>query len=203
MDLELITKVNYIMIGDALELDKIVYDEKYVYDYSVCKRIFDMNENMYIMVYDKSNGVLAGYVNYTSLNKKTYDIIKEGLSIDTVITENDVVSYKDRNIFYHLYFSSIVTNPKYRRSGVANMIIQAFISEVDKLSNNGIFFDEIVADCISEGGVYLTEKLNMQFYKMSLEGTKIMLLELVKNGRLNIDEYRNEIQKIKNNYNKG
>jgi GNAT superfamily N-acetyltransferase len=107
-----------------------------------------------------------------------YTDLASGDVIDTEITGDDVLPYED-GVFYWGYFSSIVVHPEYRQHGIATQMLLYWSDLVFRLATNrSIFFRGIVADAVSDVGVYLLSEIGFSFAKPSTHESKIMTLNL-------------------------
>lgn len=170
--------INREMISEAIQLDRISYDDMYQLQVDSCFDYFKKNNNIYIMTIDNELGHVIGYINYSPIKEKVYRNLICGNMIDTLISSDDILSYKD-GICYWGYFSSIVVHPEYRQYGIATqMFIYWFDMLLQLAQNRSIYFKGIVADAISDIGIYLLSKMGFSSGIISSHRSTIMFLDL-------------------------
>lgn len=174
------SNVNHKMISEAIQLDRISYDDIYQLQVETCYDYFEKNSDIYIMAVDERSGHVIGYINFSPIKETVFEDLISGCTIDTVITGDDVLPYMD-GVYYWGYFSSIVVHPNYRQHGVATQMLLHWSDFVFKLAaERNIYFKKIVADAVSDVGVHLLSELGFSFVKPSLHESKIMTLDLFK-----------------------
>lgn len=171
-------RINREMISEAIQLDRISYDDMYQLQVDTCFDYFEKNNEIYIMAVDNESGHVIGYINYSPIKKEVYTELASGNVIDTVITGDDVLPYED-GVCYWGYFSSIVVHPKYRQHGIATQMLLCWSDLVFRLATTrSIYFKGIVADAVSDVGVHLLSEIGFSFAKPSTHESKIMTLNL-------------------------
>lgn len=172
------SRINREMISEAIQLDRISYDDVYQLQVGTCFDYFEKNNDIYIMAVDNKSGRVIGYINYSPIKEEVYTNLVSGNVIDTVITGDDVLTYED-GTHYWGYFSSIVVQPEYRQHGIATQMLLGWSDLVFRLATNrSIFFRGIVADAVSDVGVHLLSEIGFSFAKPSTHGSMIMTLNL-------------------------
>ena len=116
------TQVNREMISQAIQLDRISYDDVYQLQVDTCYDYFEKNKDIYIMALDNESDHVIGYINFSPIKESVFTKLISGNMIDTIITGDDVLPYND-GCFYWGYFSSIVVHPAYRQHGVATQML--------------------------------------------------------------------------------
>ena len=164
-------------IAQALELDRISYDEIYHLDLETCEAYFRKNPLIYIMANDTAAKKIIGYINFSPLTEATYSRILSGQVIDTVIRGNDIVEYSDKQACWG-YLSSVVVHPDYRQRGYARLLLSKLSELLCKLAEErGIFFKGIVADAVSDAGYRLLYHMGFEQVKSSAHDTRIMCFD--------------------------
>lgn len=172
------SNVNHKMISEAIQLDRISYDDIYQLQVETCYDYFEKNSDIYIMAVDEKNGHVIGYINFSPIKETVFKDLISGNTIDTVITGDDVLPYLD-GAYYWGYFSSIVVHPDYRKHGVATQMLLYWSDFVFRLATErDIYYKKIVADAVSDVGVHLLSELGFNFVKPSMHESKIMTLDL-------------------------
>ena len=163
-------------IAQALELDRISYDELYHLDPETCEAYFRKNPLIYIMLYDRIAKTVIGYLNFSPVTEAAYSLLLSGQVIDTVIREDDIVEYADRQPCWG-YLSSVVVHPDYRHQGYAKLMLSKLSDLLCELAEDrGIFFKGIVADAVSDAGYQLLLRLGFEQLQSSAHHTRIMCL---------------------------
>lgn len=133
----------------AIELDKIVYDKKYIGNESFYKEAHNVSSDNFIFALDTENDSLAGYLLAVPLSEKVYNEMKKGQKIDTEIIKNEDILTFDREKFNHIYIYSIVVSPEYQGHGISKKIIDLFINNLKNKINEGFKIKSILADTIN------------------------------------------------------
>ncbi len=137
-------------IKEALDIDRLSYDEIYFLDTQKCINYHKKNKYIYIMA-ENSFGKIVGYINYSPITDEMYEFLKSGYEVDTVITADDILEYK-ADTEYSIYFSSICVHPKYRKKGISKLLLSGLDILNDALSAANITTKRIIADAVSESG---------------------------------------------------
>lgn len=150
-------KINYLsgkeyaeLAVKAIELDKIVYDEKYIGDKSFYKEAHSISPDNFIFALDAEDNSLAGYLLTTPLDEKVYNEMKKGQKIDTEFIKNEDILPFERNKFNHIYIYSLVVSPKYQGYGISKKMIDLFIKNLEDKIRNGFKVKSILADTINQ-----------------------------------------------------
>jgi len=166
------------MISDAIELDRISYEEKYQLQIDTCISYYKRNNDIYIMAQENESCKVVGYINFSPVKKSVFLDLLSGNAIDTIISGDDILPYID-NTLYHGYFSSIVVHPLYRQQGIATKMLHVWSELIVNLAvNRDIFFHNIVADAVSDIGEHLLSEIGFSCIHKSSHSSKIMTLNL-------------------------
>lgn len=161
-------------IEQALLLDRISYDDEYQLQTDTCVGYYQKNPDIYFMAVVPARDQVVGYINFSPVTEAMYQRIRSGAVIDTVITADDVVTYRD-GVPCWGYLSSIAVHPDYRDQGLAARLLyqlEAFIARL--ASERDIYFHAIVADAVSAGGRHLLSESGFQQIRTSAHDTNIM-----------------------------
>lgn len=162
------SQINHRMISEAIQLDRISYEDIYQLQVETCYDYFEKNSDIYIMAVDEKSGHVIGYINFSPIKETVFKELISGNTIDTVIIGDDVLPYLDES-YYWGYFSSIVVHPDYRQHGVATEMLLHWSYLVLRLAaERNIFFKKIVVDAVSDVGVHLLSELGFAFVKPSM-----------------------------------
>lgn len=172
------TEINQEYIKQALELDRMSYTDIYQLSVNTCISYYNKNNYIYIMAVDVTTNSVVGYINFSPVTHTMFNRIKSGEVIDTVISVDDIVPYKDGYNCYG-YLSSIVVHPDYRQKGLAREMLRHLENLLYELAvSHKIFFNGIVADAVSEIGHYILMTLGFKDIKDSKHDSHIMVLDL-------------------------
>lgn len=195
------SEINRKMIAEAIQLDRLSYDDIYQLQVETCYDYFDKNNDIYIMAVDNENGNVIGYINFSPINESLFIELISGSTIDTVITGDDVLPYINGNHYFG-YFSSIVVHPNYRQHGVATQMLLYWYDLVFRLARErNIYFKGIVADVVSEVDAHLLSEIGFMFAKASTHESKIMTLNLFKKNVVSLKFY-DKLLTVYEQYNK-
>ncbi|MBQ2965379.1 MAG: GNAT family N-acetyltransferase [Clostridia bacterium] len=179
-------------IEQALNLDRISYDDTYHLSLNTCLSYFDKNNQIYIMALDETKTTVLGYINFSPITEEMYQKIKSGQTIDTVIESSDIVRYVD-DVDCWGYMSSIVVHPDHRNRGIAKQMLMLLQKQICELAMyHNIFFNSIVADAVSDLGEYILTEIGYEKIKTSNHDTKIMELNLFNENTVET-EYNKEM----------
>lgn len=171
-------KITHKMISEAIQLDRLSYDDIYQLQVDTCFEYYARNHDIYIMAVDNETGQVVGYINFSPIRELVYSALVSGSVVDTVIVGDDVLPYESGN-YYWGYFSSIVVHPEYRRQGIATQMLLHWTDLVLRLATiRSIFFQGIVADAVSDVGAYLLSEIGFSFSRPSMHDSTIMSVNL-------------------------
>jgi len=148
------------MIHQAVQIDALIYPEKFRGMFEICCSWFEKNPHIYIMIIDGSTHNVIGYVNAMPLEAEYYARIASGSTIDIDIPSSVIRKY-DLPDFYLLYFASICLHPSYQNTSAFRALYDAFIEKLVQLARNDIFMTEILADAVTPEGVRLCRYAGM------------------------------------------
>ncbi len=165
-------------IREAVELDRLVYDEVYWVDAEQCEKWFAINPDIYVMVKDNDAGKIVAYVNVSPLESECFEMMRSGDFIDTGITENMILGY-DKPGLYDVYFSSVVIHPDHRNSGVFRLMLSAVAEKFISLGERGVFVRRVVADAVTEHGEKFCRLLGMHKVRGSGHGSALYEVTMI------------------------
>lgn len=164
-------------IAQALELDRISYDDIYQLDVDTCVGFYEKNSDIYIMAVDESGERVIGYINFSPVIRSLYTSLASGQVVDTVVTGPQIPKYR-RNRCYWAYFSSIVVHPDFRQHGIATRMLMAWSELVCRLAKEkDIYFHSVVADAVSSVGEHILGEIGFTLQKSSSHQSKIMTVD--------------------------
>ena len=161
----------------ALSLDYMVYPKEYHLTADDCLDYFHKNPFIYFMAVDTNTNNVVGYINFSPLDTCCYKVLKSGEAIDTIVSGDDVLLYESHKHYYG-YFSSIAVHPAYRHKGIARLLLEELFNYLYYLAKEkGIWFDEIIADIISQEGAKLAPKLGFVSISNTSHDSTLMFLD--------------------------
>lgn len=165
-------------ILQAVQLDRISYEDLYQLQADTCIAYHQKNPYIYLMAAQAGTGRIVGYLNFSPVRESLFRQLASGEVVDTVITGDDVEPYRGPGEYWG-YFSSIVVHPDFRRQGVAARLLHSWVELVLWLAQkHSIRFSGIVADAVSEGGTHLLAEAGFTLVRSSRHDSRIMLLDL-------------------------
>lgn len=159
-------QVTYADIESASELDKVVYEEIYRAELSLCKEWYDVNPDIYVMAKDNVTGKILAYINIAPITDECYENIKNGDFIDTALSPDMILSY-DMPYPYNLYFASIVIHPDYQNSGVLFSLFNAAVEKFLHFGRQEVYIKRMLADAVTLNGKKFCQLFGMQKIKSS------------------------------------
>lgn len=165
-------------IEQAIELDKIVYDEEYFVSLDQCLEWNEVNNQIYTMIKEVNSNSVIAYVNISPVTDEYYEKIKSGEFIDTYLPAEAIMSY-DMPSVYNIYFSSIVIHPNYQNTRVFKMLYDAIIEKIIKLGENDMYIKRMVADAVSDKGMKFCQLFGMEKVKNSHHNSTIYEVEMI------------------------
>ncbi len=159
-------------IREALQLDYLCYDDVYHLDLDQCIGYHHKNPYIYFMMLNPKEQVI-GYINFSPVTDRLYEILRSGEEVDTIIEAKDIVTYRHGNE-YSGYFSSICVHPDYRKRGIDRVLIDKLEEMLGALEKQDVRFKRIVADAVSVPGERICSKLGLSFVCETGHGSKIM-----------------------------
>ena len=115
----------------------------------------------------KHNGTVVGYINFLPVTKKCYEKFRNGKLKDFEIAERDVLPFKKGDNY--CIFVSIVIAEKFRNTKGIHLLMMAWRNRILVLQEKGVQVKKILADCVSEEGVKLSQGFNGKLVKDTQE----------------------------------
>lgn len=186
-------------IAEAIQLDRMSYGDAYQLQLNTCLGYHEKNNDIYIMAVDNTCGHIVGYINFTPIEKSLFLRLTSGNVIDTIITKDDIVPYQNKGMYWG-YFSSIVVHPESRGHGIATQMLCRWSELILGLAvEREIFFQEIVADAVSDVGAHLLSEIGFSFVRSSSHDSKIMTLDFF-SGRVARSRFNDKILDVYENH---
>lgn len=171
-------KVSHQMIDQAIEIDRIVYNDDYQGIAEMCHQWWHKNAEIYVMIEDLATKTIIGYINAMPLEKEYYDKVVSGEIID-VSTPSEYIQTYDFPDIYNLYFSSIAIHPDYQNTSAFKLLYDAFLLHLLELAKREIYFSEIAADAVSEIGERMCKYVGMKKIRESSHDSNIYVATLL------------------------
>jgi len=131
------------------------------------------NRETFICVRDLETGNIVAHACMIPISDELSQQIINGSVIDSQISVDDILKY-DQPCACKLHISVIAISDEYRDKSILLLIFKAFRKKVVELAKRGIIFTGVSADCVTQAGAMLCEKLlNMKFIKHTPHGSKI------------------------------
>ena len=83
---------------------------------------------------------------------ETYDLIRQGVLLDTALDPEKVILKYDSPGIYHIFFASVIVAPAHRSARMVTALVDAMVEDFIALAGRGIFADRMVADVVSGDG---------------------------------------------------
>ena len=135
------------MIDECINLDKKVYESKYVGKKDLYITAYAKRAENFIFAIDAESGKLAGYLLTTPINKATYNKMRTGKHIDTKLIESKDIEELSLVKENHLYIYSLVVSPEYQGLGISKKLFEKLFGEIDIIANN--YKTSVLADAIN------------------------------------------------------
>lgn len=163
------------MISQAIDIDSCVYTGHLKGMYDTCVGWWKKNPEIYVMLEDKKTNKIVGYINAMPINDDLYQKIRNGESIDTAITPDDIETYNE-NKAYKLYFCSIAIHPDYHNTNAFKRLINQFMLHIFELHERGINFSSYIADAVSAVGEKMCKYIGLKYVNDTKHKSKIFEL---------------------------
>jgi len=151
-------------IGEALELDKLVYNEDQHLTLEQCVGYHKQNSDIYTMIKDKGADRVIAYVNISPLTDEWYEKMKTGQQLDKGIPPEAIAPYKKGQL-HNIYFCSIVVHPDYQGSEVFRLLLGGITRKFNKLANEGVLIKRVLSDDVSDAGRRMSHMYGMEKQK--------------------------------------
>jgi hypothetical protein len=152
------------LLDKVIQLDYELYDHpdfEVMGDADQWLPIFKHHPDTWRVLLSEKNE-LVGYWQTAVLLAEVYSKVKHGIISESDFQTNHYESLEVPGI-YDLYFVSTCIHPTFRDSETRMMLIDSFFSVLDRLANNGIFFNEITATAFSEEGTQLCKSFRLSY----------------------------------------
>jgi len=183
------------MIEKLLALDALVYPIEQQGDLQSVWERYIKNKDTFTIVCSDSKPI--GYICAFPIEDKLYDSIKkEGLLFDSTIPPELIKGY-EKGMEYNLYIISIVIHPDYQGSNTLKFILKGFADKIDRLKDQGMTFNKILANAITSKGYHLLQSLGFKIiYKVNdesviMESKVETVIKIIRNRLENWDDQQN------------
>lgn len=169
-------------LKETLEIDKKVYESKYISDLDQMLNRFNKNNECCTIVKEKER--IVGYIAYYPISKEAQDkLYAGGMETDVDLSAEDILTYLDRNLT--IYIISIVVDPEYQGSSVVKELMKGFKTHIKELKDRNADIHNIVALAVSEKGYITLKKSGFRVIKEEENSDKLLTISL--NDFLNED----------------
>lgn len=125
-------------------------------------RIRSMYPFTVIVLFDRRNNGIAGYMSFVPLDRETFMQIKAGKLIDGDIRAESIPQLKPGSRPY-IYFTMIFLKEEYRHTGTVNELYRSFTKMLSEFAAKGIFFHEVALNAYTSEGERSAIHLGMKF----------------------------------------
>lgn len=154
-------EITPVEIQQALDLDAMVYEKEFLVPLETCIKWFEVNPDIYVMVKDKRNNKVIGYINISPITDESYEKIRSCKFIDTGITDDMILSY-DMPFPYSVYFSSVVIHPDYQNSSIFMQLFNAVVDKFITLGKQEVYIKRMIADAVTANGIKFCKLFGMK-----------------------------------------
>lgn len=158
----------------AIELDKLVFDNSNVGDFDKCKEWLSANNNIYTIL--TFNDRLIGYINFMPITDDCYCKFISGEIKDLDITKKDILTFNETTPTNCL-FASIAVHPDFQNSTATTRLWNAFKSKLISIQNSGFKIKSIIMDCVTKMGEKLATKTHKSKYIKDSKNGKIYSID--------------------------
>ena len=162
-------------IAEVVELDKKVYESKYLTNVHQLLDRYKANTRSFIVVYNEKKNIV-GYMNLYPVTDKLYDDIREvRLDTDVDISSDDILPYESGGKYY-LYIMSVVVKPKYQGTNVSKLLSKGFQEYLKICKEKHVTIENVLAIAVSNSGARFSKKLGLK-KKNVIKGNIILELK--------------------------
>lgn len=137
-------------LEQVITLDQLCLSSEYVTSLEKLKARFYANKRSFVSIF--CDHILGGYVNFFPIHADTLAQVREdGLDNDIDFDGSDVLPWS-KTTPTDLYLITIAVSPEHRGSQVTRLLVQAFISELKALREEGYLFDRMYAMVVTQDG---------------------------------------------------
>jgi len=136
-------------INEMLLLDKSAFDLKDNINLNVAKQWLAQNNEIYTVL--KLDGIVVGYMNFTSITKDCYDKFYLGKYKDYLIKKDEIIPFHKGDNYCMLL--SIVIRKDLRDTNAIVELWKGFIKRIKTFKKQGINICSVISDCVSIDGI--------------------------------------------------
>lgn len=149
------------IIGDILDIESAVYEEKYRGTYESIQARYNKNKDTFILAYDKNR--MVGYLCFLPITDNLYDEIIQANNLhDDDILPEDITGFYNK---VNLYLISIAIIPQFQDTEVIKEMTVAFFSLLKKMREDNICINNIIASTVTKDGEKYLKRLNFRKLK--------------------------------------
>ena len=124
----------------------------------------------------KSPEEIAGYFSFVPLFDEDFASLMGGNIIEGQITE-EMVPEMELSGHFKMFFTMLGLREPYRGTSSIHLLYYSFLSLVESLSEQGIFFDEIGTNAYTPAGVAICKSFGMNFVRDSSSKGKLFRMK--------------------------
>ena len=139
-------------IKEIVDLEDRSFDARYHTTLEQECALFKSNREGGVVVRDRETGAIVAYMMILPVTDETYDLIRQGVLLDTALDPEKVILKYDSPGIYHIFFASVIVAPAHRSARMVTALVDAMVEDFIALAGRGIFTDRMVADVVSGDG---------------------------------------------------
>lgn len=139
-------------IKEIVDLEDRSFDARYHTTLEQECALFKSNREGGVVVRDRETGAIVAYMMILPVTDETYDLIRQGVLLDTALDPEKVILKYDSPGIYHIFFASVIVAPAHRSARMVTALVDAMVEDFIALAGRGIFADRMVADVVSGDG---------------------------------------------------
>lgn len=153
-------QANMDTLKGIIKLDELVYPKKYQTILENAVMWYKKNRDIFTFLYDGEE--LAGYICVMPVEDGLYNDIKSGSVVQDVTIPLEKVLEYHPGVTVRVYIFSIVLHPRYHGSDAVKYLVKGMFENMLALRDEGVVFDRVLADAVSDKGVKLLRSLGFE-----------------------------------------
>lgn len=135
-------------LNDIMDIDKSLYEEKYLWTIDEQAALYEKNTDSFIVVGLDNKPI--GYLNYLCITKEKYnEMMDSNITVDKFEPNNILKYSKEDN---YITINSVVVRKEHQNKEVVKLITNTFLERLKELEKNNINITAINAEAVSPDG---------------------------------------------------